>query len=540
MLPALLVAALGSVLVGRAVDDDRARTSALAAEALRADAVTDASAWVSAETTFLLALGALDGAPGQLAFFRASTDAMAGSMTRDQLLVQLDSSDDAGVRAGRRLAAVGVHDPSIDAVLAPLADDVRRAIADGRTALVPAAPYADAFAAMQGMQRDADARAEAAADTLLSISGSSSFRTSTSFFTVVATLAALAGATGLLAAWRVATATARTRRELAELTGRADALGARGERLRTVVGTARRVASGTDSATVRHGLVHEAAVLLDAAVSLYVRTPDGFAPAAASDRSPATRPVGPRAGAVGRCADSATTERAVVPGDPAIDAPGEAWAVLAAPLVGDGNVFGVLLATRPGTALFDETDEMTLHMLALVAAGSLQTAARLDTTTALAFDDPLTGLRNRRRLDADLAAATADPSIGRVAFLMVDIDHFKAYNDRHGHPAGDELLRLVGRALASAVREGDTTYRYGGEEFSVLLPGASDVEALAVAERVRAAVAALDVSAPVTVSVGAASTDHADHALDLVHRADVALYDAKRAGRNRVVHAAAR
>ncbi|MFZ5482190.1 MAG: diguanylate cyclase [Myxococcota bacterium] len=163
----------------------------------------------------------------------------------------------------------------------------------------------------------------------------------------------------------------------------------------------------------------------------------------------------------------------------------------------------------------------------------------------LAVTDGLTGLRNHRHFQESLAAEVARASRTDRPFglLMVDVDHFKRLNDTLGHPAGDEILRAISDAIAAAVRATDGVARYGGEEFAVLLPD-TDAEGSAVlAERVRAAVAALppEGSRPlVSVSVGVASwpRDGRD-ATSLVAAADRALYAAKRTGRNRVVEARA-
>ena len=164
----------------------------------------------------------------------------------------------------------------------------------------------------------------------------------------------------------------------------------------------------------------------------------------------------------------------------------------------------------------------------------------------LADTDELTGLPNRRALLA--LAAQADRSAAGaglpLALLVVDIDHFKRVNDVHGHAAGDGVLRHVAQSLSAALREGDRLGRLGGEEFVAVLPGAGLAEATAVAERMRAAVAAAP--APVgpltvacTVSVGVA-TAPAGGALEvLLGRADAALYQAKADGRDRVAVAAA-
>jgi diguanylate cyclase (GGDEF)-like protein/PAS domain S-box-containing protein len=174
--------------------------------------------------------------------------------------------------------------------------------------------------------------------------------------------------------------------------------------------------------------------------------------------------------------------------------------------------------------------------------GLLARTAELD---ALARTDPLTGLANRRELDERLAAAwrTSVRRSEPLGLLIVDVDRFKAYNDRHGHLAGDRCLARVAAAVTTAAhRPDDTCGRYGGEEFVVVLPGTDLDGAARVGERVRAAVAARasaddGVGTPVTVSVGAASCRPGDGAhLDrLFAAADTALFAAKDAGRDTVV-----
>jgi diguanylate cyclase (GGDEF)-like protein len=130
-----------------------------------------------------------------------------------------------------------------------------------------------------------------------------------------------------------------------------------------------------------------------------------------------------------------------------------------------------------------------------------------------------------------------------VGFAMIDVDHFKNFNDAFGHPAGDALLRQIAQAVSAAVRHRDVVYRYGGEEFCVLLPGASPSEARMVAERVRWAVETRQMVddkghsvGSVTVSVGVSCRDDLDTDA-LVAEADGALYRAKRGGRNQVAFA---
>jgi diguanylate cyclase (GGDEF)-like protein len=161
----------------------------------------------------------------------------------------------------------------------------------------------------------------------------------------------------------------------------------------------------------------------------------------------------------------------------------------------------------------------------------------------MASTDGRTGLANSRSFDETLQGRlTARDAGNPLAVLMLDIDHFKAFNDRNGHPAGDEALRTFARVLQSAIRDGDIAARYGGEEFVVMLPGATASDAGVVAERIRSQVetTTIDLSPghrdQVTVSIGVAAwpTD-ADERVKLLEVADSALYRAKNSGRNRVV-----
>lgn len=172
----------------------------------------------------------------------------------------------------------------------------------------------------------------------------------------------------------------------------------------------------------------------------------------------------------------------------------------------------------------------------------------LDRSLELAVTDPLTGLNNRRYMEMQFTnllprhASAEEP----LSLLMLDIDYFKRINDRFGHDAGDEVLKEFARRLALSVRAVDIPCRIGGEEFIVLMPGAAAEDARHIAERVRVQVAStpfalskgqvLDVTVSVGVSTFAGAGDSAEK---LMKRADEAVYEAKQAGRNRVIlHAA--
>jgi diguanylate cyclase (GGDEF)-like protein len=161
----------------------------------------------------------------------------------------------------------------------------------------------------------------------------------------------------------------------------------------------------------------------------------------------------------------------------------------------------------------------------------------------LALIDSLSGLPNRRSFDVRLASTwlAAEPNFP-ISMVMMDVDHFKLFNDTQGHLEGDNCLRMIGRSIESVVRQGDFAARYGGEEFVMLLPGVGAEDAFEIAERSRQTIEAMRIAheaAPsgiVSVSVGVAtlSVVRAANEQELIEAADAALYEAKRRGRNRV------
>jgi diguanylate cyclase (GGDEF)-like protein len=177
--------------------------------------------------------------------------------------------------------------------------------------------------------------------------------------------------------------------------------------------------------------------------------------------------------------------------------------------------------------------------------------AELERLNAMLFEDSrhdrLTGLGNRRRLDEDLEgfADQARRYDRPFAVALFDVDRFKQYNDTAGHAAGDDVLQSVAASLMQSCRSGDMAYRYGGEELLVALPEQDAATATVAAERMRAAIEALAIPHPglapggvVTVSGGVSCFEPDDSVTALLARADAALYQAKEAGRNRIMGAA--
>lgn len=198
-------------------------------------------------------------------------------------------------------------------------------------------------------------------------------------------------------------------------------------------------------------------------------------------------------------------------------------------------------------AYFLEADERAWYLLYRRNKGLLAELKRagglLDRLTK---QDPLTGLYNRRYLMqyTEQVWQRAVHDEGAIAVLMIDVGHFKAYNDRYGHPAGDACLEAVGKAMAACICEPEGMLaRYGGEEFTVVLPGASPARAKEVAEALRASVERQGIehlgsltAKVATISIGVACLSARAHqtAHHLVSAADEALYRAKQTGRNRV------
>ena len=210
------------------------------------------------------------------------------------------------------------------------------------------------------------------------------------------------------------------------------------------------------------------------------------------------------------------------------------------------RVVGVLDLTCPEVPMLDTDARQILENLAVHGAAATETARLHERTVEMAVTDELTGLANRRRFDRDLDAE-CEASIRDttpLALLIIDIDDFKAYNETFGHQAGDRTLHRLAQVLVRSLRSTDEAYRYGGEEFAMMLREPTQEAAQRLAERLREDVErdfiAPDEPRQVTVSIGVAGLPRNDPTPKaLILAADAALYDAKNAGRNRVRVAAA-
>jgi diguanylate cyclase (GGDEF)-like protein len=217
--------------------------------------------------------------------------------------------------------------------------------------------------------------------------------------------------------------------------------------------------------------------------------------------------------------------------------PFEPEAMIVCPLLVDGEAIGTLNIGRMGEAeaAFSPNEFELTQLFAGQASIALQNAEAHGAVQVRAEHDALTGLRNHGSFQRELGEAV-DGSGRAFSILMLDMDNFKAFNDERGHPAGDALLVAIAGAMASATREGDRIYRYGGDEFAAILHGADRNAAHDVAERIRQAVAdqsAATEGPPVTISVGVACFPDDGVTKDaLVGVADRAMYMAKPGGRS--------
>lgn len=197
------------------------------------------------------------------------------------------------------------------------------------------------------------------------------------------------------------------------------------------------------------------------------------------------------------------------------------------------------------TLAVEAQNEELLEQLKVAHEGIRKLHKNLEAVREETLMDQLTMIGNRRHFDRSLVQAFAKyhMSVKPLCLVLADIDHFKLFNDRWGHQTGDQVLRLVALAIKSNVKVLDVPCRYGGEEFAIILPNTTLEQGKAVADRIRQAVAKRDVVkrstgenlGKITISAGVSLLRPDDTPESLIHRADLSLYAAKNAGRNRVI-----
>jgi diguanylate cyclase (GGDEF)-like protein len=214
---------------------------------------------------------------------------------------------------------------------------------------------------------------------------------------------------------------------------------------------------------------------------------------------------------------------------------------LCLPLISLGETIGVLAVESAQPYAFNPAEAQPLESVADICAAAIQNARYFERVRALAYVDGLTGIFNRRHFESKIAEEIerAQRYENELAVIMIDIDHFKKLNDEFGHLLGDEALRQISAIFVQNLRKFDHACRYGGEEFAILAPQTSGEHAMMVAEKLRKVVEGWSfpgVPRPVTITAGVSSYPANGRTRDeLVKAADDALYQAKQAGRNRVM-----
>lgn len=324
--------------------------------------------------------------------------------------------------------------------------------------------------------------------------------------------------------------------------------------IESVMAVSRALVADLDRPRIVAAIVDAAMDLLNVDVAaLFARGPDGAYRLEAGTGFPAAAvgiEVPPGVGLTGR----AILERVRIegfhtvsswPAEYQAERPGgdRPHAAMALPILVDEQVAAVLMVSRVGAdRTFSELERGIADLLTAQVAIALQNADLHARVAESALRDPLTGLLNRRFFDEAIGTAHANArrSGDPLSVLVLDLDHFSAVNNEHGHSVGDAVLRRVARAIKSAVRDGDVVVRYGGEEFVVIAPGTDDEGAVEIAERIRQAVGRTGSEPidgrliPLTISAGVACLVDENDGHSLFRAADSALLAAKRAGRNRV------
>lgn len=224
--------------------------------------------------------------------------------------------------------------------------------------------------------------------------------------------------------------------------------------------------------------------------------------------------------------------------------PSETSSFLSIPLVYKGEILGVINFAKRGAGSLSYQDVRMMTLVAAQVAIAIANAKLYTRMRELSIKDELTDINNRRHFQQMLQMEwkRAVRFARNLSLIMIDVDHFKQYNDMFGHLQGDKVLKLIGGILKRNLREVDTVARFGGEEFVLLLPDTDKRGAMAVAEKVRILVEShhfvtdeYQATRPVTISAGiACHPEDVEEIDDLIDRADIALYRAKEHGRNRI------
>ncbi len=522
-------------------------------------ATTDGVVALQAEVMLLVALDAYaDPIPSELVEVHDTWSSYMTGMDRGALIDWLTLVDAEGRSARDGLVAAGVTPPpDLDVALDTLSPAIMSALGAGEatgidpapyvsalqilnegafdvasqlpgTATVPASPSTQATSISEPVTSDAPGTGLAAdADTTPPPASSAPSGDHTSDDTPATTTMAVVGTAALAA---VGAAVALLRRARGRSDGGFDRL----------LEAGRRMTKALDRTEIARIAMTEAINLANATHGAFISVgASGMELLATSDDLFDGRRLGD--GLLQRVADTGQPVNVVSHDEPSLTA--LPVALLGIPVIGSGRVTGIIALVRTDHHPFDDREDTIVSRLAPMVGSALAATERHDGITALSFVDPLTSLPNRRSLDRDIVEALASP--GTVAVAMIDMDHFKNFNDTNGHGAGDEALRGVARALADGLRSGDRAYRYGGEEFSLLLRVRDADEAAQVAERLRLAVENAAIPGEhhqpggrLTVSIGVAllpAGAFAPPPAVSLDAADAALYSAKSAGRNTVV-----
>jgi diguanylate cyclase (GGDEF)-like protein len=491
------------------------------------------------ESALLLRLEAFGGpSVNRLAAAVASVE-VVGADDRASLLDALEAADGSGAAALRPLT-VGRVSPDVSGALGPLSSADLSALRDGRPTSLDAESYLRALdqllrssGAGSGTPPEVDRIAVALAGERVEVAAVRSSRTWS--LLALAGVLLLAAAGWLLARRRGPRSSSRPVVPVApQAPGRVLPAQPGATSMHDLLDASRRLTGAAASGDIDRMLVREALGLVSASGAALVSV-DGELEVRAESEPDLLVPEELAGSVLRRVADTgqfhvqvSATERALrsLPA-----------ALVAVPLVGGGRVEAVLVVVRPEHRPFTSAECEVLHAYGPVAAAALHSARQARATIEDGLVDGLTRVGNRRRFDRELDDALAAPTT--TSLIIVDLDRFKLVNDTHGHPAGDALLRGVADVVRAHVRPGDSVYRFGGEEFCVLLRETDEAEAARVAERVREtlAVTPFDIGQPeplrVTASFGVSQAVGPSPAA-LLGRADAALYRAKHGGRNRV------